>query len=183
MIRINLLPVKQIKKRIQLQKQLICFVISFLVVLSGIGLSSMSYNSKIDSTKAQVTELEKKKASLDRIARRIDKLEKEKAEFTKKIEIIRQLKKDSQKIVRILDEISIVTQPKQLYLTSIRLQGSANRIDLQGVALDNLTVSDYMRRIHESPVFADHDPTLHLSEKKEQSGKTFVNFRLTLTVK
>ena len=183
MIRINLLPVKQIKQRIRIRNLFFCFIISFLVVLAGIGLSSMTYQSKIDNLKVQIVKLEKKKKSLDKIATRIETLKKQKADFNKKIEIIRKLKKDSQKIIRVLDEISILTASKKVYLTSIALQGSANKIKLQGIALDNLTVSEYMKRINQSKVFADHDPTLHISQKKEESGKTYVTFGLTLTVK
>ncbi len=155
MIRINLLPVRQIQKLRKARRQVTGFVLSILLLLAAIGSVGMHQTRRIDNIQTTINKLNKKKASYKAVIQQIKKLKKQKALLKGKLELIENLKKDSQLPVRLLDEIAAKTPANRLWLKSLVL--SSGRLQIAGVALDNATIAQYMKQLRASPYFINAD--------------------------
>ncbi len=178
MIRINLLPIKQIKKRLRLRQEAIGFVLSLLVVLAVLLAVALGLNGAINSLKAEIKGLEQKKNSYTAIIKQIEQIKKEREALEAKLKAIGQLQAGSQITVRVLDEVANLTPADRMWLTSMRVAGS--RLQLAGVALDNATVAQYMRGLESSPFFGVAD--LANSSQTTAGGQKLTSFALSIAI-
>lgn len=177
MIRINLLPIRQIKKRVRARNEVLVFITSLVLLLALLGGAAWSLNQKVTSTKETIASLNKKKAQYNAIINEMKQLDADRAKLTVKIDAIKQLKSKSQTTVRLLDEIAKAT-PDSIWLESLR-QAGAN-VSLTGIALDNTRLADYMDSLTASPYFSS--ATLGRSSLKEIAGQKLKSFSLTLSI-
>jgi len=179
MIRINLLPIRQMKKRLRTRNEVTVFAVSLVALLALLGAASWSMHQKVTSLQTNIKELNDKKAKYNAILNEIKQLEQEKQKLTAKIDVIKQLKSTSQVTVRLLDEIAKATTPDSIWLESLKQTGGA--VDLNGIALDNTRLADYMDSLSASPYFAS--ATLGKSSLTTIAGQDLKSFSLTLAVK
>ena len=176
MIQINLLPIRQIKQRIRVRNEVLVFFVAFLVLLGLLGLFATGMSQKVSTLHANIAKLNEKKKSYTPILNQIKKLEKDKKALDAKIDVIKKLKENSQITVQVLDQIASVTPVNRLWLKSIKQSG--NNVSLQGVALDNRTIAEYMKNLKASSIFAD--AVLGKSSQVTVAGKKLKSFSLTL---
>lgn len=179
MIRINLLPIRQLRKKQQMQREVFLYVAAVLLVGFICVAAAFTINLTLKDLQTQNRILSKKKASYQPILNQIDKLKKEKELEEKKLTVIKKLKAGSQITVRLLDEIARLTPANRLWLNSLRQ--TADKVNLNGIALDNATIAQFMERISGSPFFADVE--LSRSSQSEVAGAKLKSFSLTLAVK
>ncbi|MCK5193017.1 MAG: pilus assembly protein PilN, partial [Desulfobulbaceae bacterium] len=74
MIQINLLPVRQMKKRARSRNEIIAFIASFCALLAILGIIFIGLNQKVSSLQDSIKQLQTKKASYNRILNEIKKL-------------------------------------------------------------------------------------------------------------
>ncbi len=178
MIQINLLPVRQIKKKAQAQKRVLWLGITFIAVLVLLGVVVMVMGYKVDDLNSNIASLRKEKAKYQTTINQIEQLKKDQALLETKLNTISQLKKGSQLAVRVMDEVANLTPSSRLWLNSMSFNGSILRIS--GIALDNATIADYMETIVTSPYFA----TAELSGTSTTGiqGRQLKSFSLTIKV-
>jgi len=178
MLKINLLPVRQLKKRAKAKKQLwgMCFL--FIGSLALAAFVGMLQANKLSNLRADVAALQQEKVSFDSILKKMDRLEEDKIEFTRKTNIIRELKANSSLTVRLIDEVANRIDNKRMWLTSLNQQGSS--LQLSGVALDNQTVAQFMNKLKES-IFVQ-GVSLKSSSLKIVSGRDLKSFSLVCQV-
>ncbi|RJX26597.1 MAG: pilus assembly protein PilN [Desulfurivibrio sp.] len=179
MIRINLLPVRQMKKRLRNRNEAIAFLASLVVLLALLVMASWSMDQKVSSLQTNIKNLNDKKAKYNVILNEIKQLEQDKQKLTAKIDVIKRLKSTSQITVRLLDEIARATPPDSIWLQSLKQSGSA--VDLAGIALDNTRLADYMDRLTASPYFPS--ATLGKSSLTTIAGQDLKSFTLRLEIK
>ena len=178
MIRINLLPIKEIKKKLRLRHELFIFSLSFLGILVVVGIVSLGMTQKVSALQKEIQTLEDKRKSYGPILKEIDKLQKDKKLLETKLQTIESLKSDSQLTVRILDEIANRTPTSTMWLTALKV--SATSLQLTGVALDNATIAQYMRALEASDYFAP--PELANTSQTVVGGQKLKSFSLTLGI-
>lgn len=178
MIRINLLPIRQMKKRLQTRNEVIAFVASLVVVLALLVMASLSMNRTVTTLQADIGALNAKKAQYDKIIQEIKQLETEKAKLTTKIDAIKMLKSQSQISVRLLDAIATATPADSIWLKTLKQIG--NTVDIEGIALDNTRLAGYMETLTASPYFAG--ATLGKSSLETVAGQQLKSFSLSLAV-
>ncbi|MBU0673059.1 MAG: PilN domain-containing protein [Proteobacteria bacterium] len=178
MIQINLLPVKQIKLRMQVRNEAAIFILTLFIVIVGLTGMCMAKNGTIKSMKADNQELSTKKASYQPILNEIEKLKKDKAEQETKLEVIKKLKTGSQTAVMVLDEIARLTLSNRLWLAS--LTQNASTLSVAGTALDNATIAQYMERINASPFFLNVE--LSGTSQLVVAGAKLKSFTLTIAI-
>lgn len=178
MIRINLLPVRQIRKKQRLLKEMAIFGFLLLGLAAGLTLFGMSLGGQVGELHQHISELNAKKASFNKLLAEIRKMEKEKGLLEKKIATIRKLKKNSQLGVRVLDELASRTPTERVWLNSLKY--SSGRLVISGVALDNATIAQYMKQLTASPYFADAD--LANSSLKVIAGNNLKSFSLAIKI-
>ncbi len=178
MIRINLLPIRQLKKRARLKTELLGFSAAFVLVLLILIVGWFALAGKITNLKDELVALEQKKQSYQPILKEIATLKQEKQLVEQKLDSIKKLQAGSQVTVRVLDEVASRTPTSRLWLTSL-LQ-SAGSLQLQGIALDNETIALYMQHLEASEYF--ENTVLTNSSQTEVAKQKLKSFSLTLTV-
>jgi type IV pilus assembly protein PilN len=178
MLKINLLPVRQLKKRAKAKQQLSGMVILFVMILASLVATGVLQVQKIKNLETEISDLNKKKESYAPTLNKIAQLKKDKEELARKTEIINKLKSNSSLTVRILDEVATRVDKQRMWLEALQQQESS--LALSGVALDNQTVAQFMDSLKESPFVKD--VTLTNSSQKVVSGRNLKSFELTCTV-
>ena len=155
MIKINLLPVpkaRKVKKQAELRSQLILIVLA--LVMMGIFFSYTWFDLNKRLQQLQKTKIEAT-AKLDAVKKKVETVqnfEENKKILEEKNAIIEQLKKKQAGPIRVLDEISKNLEPLKLWLTGLSLEG--NRVNLDGKAITNSEIVEFISNLKESPVFS-----------------------------
>jgi type IV pilus assembly protein PilN len=82
--------------------------------------------------------------------KRVEELEAKRDALRHKINVINELKRNQQGPVRILDEVSRAL-PELVWLTQLKLKG--NNVELNGTAMDENAVANYISNLEASPFF------------------------------
>ena len=178
MIHINLLPVRQIKKKLKARKQVFGLGITLLAVLVLLGFAALILGFKVDELKTSIASLTKEKAKYQTTINQIEQLKKDQALLETKLNTISQLKKGSQLTVRVMDELANVVPSNRLWLNSMSFNGTILRIS--GIALDNATIADFMEAVVTSPFFATAE--LSGTSSTGYQGRQLKSFSLTINV-
>ncbi len=178
MLKINLLPVRQLKKRAKAKQQLLGMGILFLSTLVLLATTGFFQAQAIDTLTSEISSLNAKKASYTPILNKIAQLKKDREELGRKTDIIKKLKSDSSLTVRVLDEVATRVDKNRMWLETLQQQNES--LSLTGVALDNQTVAQFMDNLKESPVVKD--VTLTNSSQKAVSGRNLKSFLLSAVV-
>jgi type IV pilus assembly protein PilN len=178
MIYINLLPVRQIKKKIQARKKVFGMGLTLLGVLAILGLAALVLGFKVGELKASISHLTKEKAKYQTTINQIEKLKKDQELLETKLNTISELKKGSQLTVRVMDELATLTPSSRLWIASMSFNGKTLRIS--GTGLDNATIADYMETIITSPYF--DSANLSGTSTVSVSGRKLKSFSLTIPV-
>jgi len=178
MLRINLLPIRQLKKRAKARNQMVGFGMIFLAVLAVIGFVGVLQVGKIESVEAAIADLKKEEKRLAPIIKEVDLLEKQKAELQRRISIIKKLRKESSLTVHVLDEVANIIDNERMWLGSLSQQGGS--LQLKGTALDNETVAQFMEALK----LSEYVKSVNLSSStlKKVGGRDFKNFALSCSV-
>jgi type IV pilus assembly protein PilN len=154
MIRINLLPVRELKKQAVLRRQFDIFCAATVAVLLGVGLVWM-----IDTRTIAQFEAEKAgwRIELDRLKPIVDEvsaLERRETFLNTRLETIQRLRSNQRGPVHVLDELSR-NLPEQTWLETIDEGGGVYKVG--GYALTNFAVADLLRNLQRSKEFAGVD--------------------------
>ncbi|MFZ5775989.1 MAG: PilN domain-containing protein [Thermodesulfobacteriota bacterium] len=153
MIRINLLPIRQLKKRARLKQEFLLFVASFCLLLIILTGWALALGGTVSDLKEAIAALNQRKASQQAILKEIEKMKKEKEILEQKLATIKKLQGQALTTVRIVDEVASRTPSTRMWLTS--LQQAGGKLQLQGVALDSETIAQYMQQLEASEYFKD----------------------------
>jgi len=178
MIYINLLPVRQIKKKIEARNKVLGMGITLLGVLLILGIVTLVLGFKAGELDASIASLKKEKAKYQTTINQIEKLKKDQKLLETKLNTISQLKKGSQLTVRVMDELASLTPSSRLWIDRMAFSGSTLKIS--GTGLDNATIADYMETIITSPYFRNAE--LSGTSTKNVSGRQLKTFSLTISV-
>jgi type IV pilus assembly protein PilN len=178
MIRINLLPIRQLKKRARLKTELLGFSAVFALVLLILAVGWFALAGKIAGLQEELVALDKKKQSYQPIIKQIDALKKEKQLVEQKLDSIKKLQAGAQVTVRVLDEVASRTPTNRMWLNS--LQQSSGRLQLQGIALDNETIAQYMQQLEASEYFEKTELTS--SAQTDVAKQKLKSFSLIINV-
>ncbi|HIP39631.1 MAG TPA: pilus assembly protein PilN [Desulfocapsa sulfexigens] len=178
MLRINLLPIRQLKKRAKARNQIFSFITLFIFLLLILGAVGFLQTAKINTIELSIANLKKEKQKYAPILAEIKRLEKAKKNLENKISIIKKLKRDSSTTVHILDEVANKVDSKRMWLKSLKQQGQS--LSLTGIALDNRTVAQFMEALKESPYIS----IVNLSNASltKVSGRNLKSFSLACSI-
>jgi len=147
MVRINLLPWREIKRK-ERERQFYSILGGSALLMGAVILYVyLHINSLIDQQNARNSFLQSEIAIVDKQIKEIEELEAEKRKLLARMNVIQQLQSSRPVIVHMLDEI-VNALPEGVYLTSIAQ--AKDTITLQGVAQSNARVSAFMRNIDKS---------------------------------
>jgi len=148
MIQINLLPVRDIRRRKKAKNQIFMGVGVIVFVLAGLLITELLQLNTINKLKEEDQRLVAEKQQYTKILAEIKKMEEEKKILLTRIDVIKQLKQSSSLTVHVLDEIAKLTPTNRMWLKSLSQVGS--QLNLTGMALDEQTVAKYMEDLENS---------------------------------
>jgi len=150
MIQINLLPVREWRRKEAVRQQISIFALSLTLLIVGLLAIGLTIQGKVRAQRQEVASLEKNVAKYAYVNKKIKKINKEQKQVKNKFKAIEKLQEGRTATVKILDEIVSSIPIDRLWLTELSLK--ENNVQLRGVALDNHTVALFMRRLETSPM-------------------------------
>jgi type IV pilus assembly protein PilN len=177
MIKINLLLTRKEKKKVGMKKEFIVLIVSVFLLLGFFILVQWKMDNEKEKILGQITE---KKKETDNYKNQITEINKAKASqkiVQDKLNVINSLRKQKASPARVLDEISIC-KPEKIQLESLRKDGT--KLGIEGVALDDETVANFMTNLRKSKIFKNVD--LIVSEQIEQSKVKVKRFVLSCEI-
>lgn len=178
MIRINLLPTKEAERALGRRRQLSLAILSGISVLLMMLLPYSFQARRLAQLEEQKNKLQQDIARLDEQAKEVRDLDAKKAELQAKLRVIEQLKHRRIGPVRALGDLSDAT-PEKLWLTEFSEKGGA--VSIQGLAIDNQTIAEFMRRLQQSRYFYEVDlveTTQTVAQPGTQVGPSFKRFQI-----
>ena len=148
MIRINLLPHREEKRKARQKQFAILAGLAAAVGIAVAGLLWFVFDTQIDNQKARNNYLTTEIAKLDKQIDEIKRIREETASLLSKKQVVEGLQSNRSEPVYLLDQL-LRQLPEGLYLKSIKQTGA--KISVTGYAQSNARVSAFMRNIEASP--------------------------------
>ena len=148
MIRINLLPHREEKRKARQKQFAILAGLAATVGIAVAGLLWFVFDTQIDNQKARNNYLTTEIAKLDKQIDEIKRIREETASLLSKKQVVEGLQSNRSEPVYLLDQL-LRQLPEGLYLKSIKQTGA--KISVTGYAQSNARVSAFMRNIEASP--------------------------------
>lgn len=152
MIRINLLPYREVLKKRRAIQQIIAAGIVLVLLLVVIVIADRSISARVSALENQMDMTQKAIVGLNKRTAEIYQFEKDQKEFQNKLDKIDLLNRGRKLPVHILDEVSRAT-PEKLWMT--QLTRTDNSIVLNGIALDQETIVSFLNNLGKSDYFSD----------------------------
>lgn len=151
MIRINLLPVREARRKAGVRQQMVLLAAALLgaVVLAGAFHAWMI--GSISSARSRVASLEKQLEQYKPQQEQVEKFKAKKAEIEQKLAVIEDLERSRSGPVHIMDELATHI-PERVWLND--LDADNGQIALSGMSLDNELVALFLTSLNDSPYFA-----------------------------
>lgn len=148
MIRINLLPHREIRRK-QQQKEFFIMVGAVAGLGATVWFAAHSYLSgQLDEQNGRNTYLETEIAALDKQIEEIKKVQEQTTALLQRKKIVESLQANRAETVYLLDQL-VRQLPDGVYLKSVQQKGE--RVAVNGFAQSNARVSTFMRNLESSP--------------------------------
>jgi type IV pilus assembly protein PilN len=144
MIRINLLPVKELKAEVVRRRELIIGGVS-LALASVLILGIYAYQwHQASVVEKELDELRKELQVLNVKAKDVAELQRKIKEFEGKNKVIDDINKKKSGPVRVMESLAVAT-PSALWLTEFKEIGG--NLTITGVAVDNQTIAEFLKAL------------------------------------
>lgn len=177
MIRINLLPYHEEKKRASTKRQFVIWLASLGAFLLLMAVFHMYMIMGVSQLEARVESARVKLDTLEKITGDLEKFKSDKELLEKKIGIIENLERDRGYPVHIMDELASRISPEREWLTTVAKK--ENNLRVEGVAVNNPAIAQFMKRLEDSPYIRTVD--LISSKQTVISGVKLMEFVLLCT--
>ena len=175
MIRINLLPFRAARKKENIRRQISVFLLSFFLMLAVLIYYNIHLGGRIKDLRTDVDATRNEVAKFQKITKQIEDIKNKLAVLEKKTEVIRKLETNRFEPVEMLDNMSGKLIANRMWFTSFNDQPQNVRID--GIALDNKTVADFMTRLEGTGLFGS--VRLQTIQKHVVKGSGLKKFSIT----
>jgi type IV pilus assembly protein PilN len=178
MIRINLLPAREARRRTELRRQLQVAVVAVLLAIAGGVWGYITMNRHLEERQQELARVEEEIKRLEEIIKEVQRFETKKALLDKKVGAIEEIKTRQRRPARLLDDISS-SLPEQIWLLSIRDTGGGG-MQITGRSFDNVGIAAFMENLERSAAFG----SVELVESKSElvQGRQVVAFTVVARV-
>ena len=152
MIRINLLPFRAARKKENVRRQISIFILSLAFLCLCLYVVNNMLNKTVISHENMLEESKKEVDRLKKITDEIKKIQKDIEISERKTEILKRLEADRIEPVALIDRMTELVVPSRMWFTSF--QATDNNVVVEGVAIDNKTVADFMTNLEKSKLFS-----------------------------
>jgi type IV pilus assembly protein PilN len=145
MIRINLLPVRQVQKREQGRQFLVVMIGMFIITAAANGYWYVWMDGKRETAQRKLDDTNARIAQLEKVIGEVTNLQRRKKEVEEKLAVLDKLTKQRAGPVKLLDALATAI-PKKVWITSFEEKGGA--AVMQGNADSFDDVSEFMRGLN-----------------------------------
>jgi type IV pilus assembly protein PilN len=177
MIQINLLPRRSTKRKVTVRQlffgYLLCIAMAIIMML-GIWIFQRNEIRELQGRLARVEEEVRQLAKYEALLMEVTK---RKQIIDKKCQIITELQRDRDTMARLMAMISAEVPAEKIWLE--KLVQSANSMTLNGVALSNESIAEFMRNLESSPYVVKGTVNLTHSRQTLISSLKLREFQIT----
>ncbi|MEW6376178.1 MAG: PilN domain-containing protein [Thermodesulfobacteriota bacterium] len=177
MIKINLLQARKEKKKVGIRKEFIIVILSIALLCIILLVVQWKLNKEKEDTLVKISNTKKEITYYKSLTTEVDKAKAAQKTLQDKLNVINALRKEKGGPARVLDEISI-DKPEKIHLESLKKEGS--KLGIEGIALDDETVANFMTNLRKSKLFKNVD--LIVSEQTELSKIKLKKFILSCEI-
>lgn len=163
-VKINLLPVRAVKKREMGKQQLVLFGL----VIIGVGVANFLWYRNVAAFSAQlqarIDKTRQEVALLEKTIGEVQNIDKEKKALQEKLAVLDTLRKGRTGPVKMMDELAQAI-PTRVWLN--RFEETGGRVTMTGAAVSHDDVAQFMRKLKESKHFKD--VTLRSATQKREN--------------
>ncbi|WP_164009979.1 PilN domain-containing protein [Pyxidicoccus trucidator] len=145
MIRINLLPVRAVKKREMGRQVLVLFAVVLLGAAVGNYFWYADRDGELTRQRQGITQTRAKIAELEKVIGEVANINARKAEVEKKLAVLDSLRKGRNGPVRMLDALASA-MPKKVWIKSFA--ETSNAVSIDGAAVSHDEVAEFMRGLN-----------------------------------
>lgn len=179
MIKINLLPYREKKKKENIARQISILAGSFIVFILLLVFVQFQLSSSVSNLENQVREAEAKLVTLNNKLGDLEKFRKEKKDLELKLGVIKTLEENRLAPVKTLDDLAALVPPKDIWLLNVTQKN--DQLTIEGIGRDNIIVAGFMKTIENFAPIKSVD--LVSSKKTEISGITLQRFSFSCVLK
>ncbi len=175
MIKINLLPFRLARKKENIRRQISIFLL--MIVLTGVGLYwyTILMDNRIESIKSQTKQIDIQIAKYKEKADRVAQIKSDLKILEEKLNIVASLKGQRDRQLVLFENMTQLVVPQRMWLESI--QTVPHNVTIRGIAFDNHTIADFMKKLEASPLFTKVD--LRQAQLKQfKGGENLKSFEL-----
>ncbi len=173
MIKINLLQARKEKRRAEIKKEYLVLVGSLALLVVILGAIQLKTEKEIEETSAQILEAKKNILHHKNLITDLNKAKEAQKSLQDKLNVIDALRREKASPARVLDELS-TSKPERVHLDSLKKDGA--KLGIEGIALDDETVANFMTNLRKSKMFKNVD--LVVTEQVEQNKMKLKKFVL-----
>lgn len=177
MIRINLLPLRAEKKKETLRQQgLIALGVVLLVGAAILGVH-LTLGADIKDLRQRITDRKAEIARLQAVIGEVKEFRKKKRALEEKIAVIAGLEERQRGPSQVLHELAVLV-PEKLWIESLKDTGGS--LSLDGVAIDNQTIAQFMTKLETSPWF--EGVRLEVTRQVARGGASLKSFSVKAAI-
>jgi len=211
MIRINLLPFRNVRQKEDVKQQVLIFLLFVMILAIPLFWYSSRLDRKIDTLEGQIAYTKKDIAKYKKIAAESEAIQKKIAVLKTKLKIIDNLEKSRDTAFHLMDTMTAMVVEKKMWFNHLeamekkvkpakasqkkkkgkRKSKKGNKkaapvigskrpevdVKVNGIALDNQTVADFMTRLEDSNLFTNIR-LINLKQETFKQGKGQENINL-----
>ncbi|GAB6095794.1 PilN domain-containing protein [Desulfatiferula olefinivorans] len=153
MIRINLLPFRAARTKENVRRQASVFILLIILLIVAMGAFALHLNISEAKERTRVQEINKELDKYTQKAKEVDAINKENEILQQKINIINDLEKVRKEPIHLFESLTDVFIEERMWLTNYQLKDKS--LVIKGVALDEITVADFTKRLQNSTLYTD----------------------------
>lgn len=150
MIRVNLLPVREIEAKVGRKQEALGGSVCLVLILLIAGAVYAYQARQISNLEAELAELQQEITKLNSEVRQVGELQKGVGELKEKNKIIEDLNNKRTGPVQVMESLAGAT-PARLWLTEFKETGGT--VTINGFATDNQTIADFLKTLARIPNF------------------------------
>lgn len=151
MIKINLAVAREERKKESIRKEATIFVLVLVAVLVGVGFAQWMSSRQREELMTQIRDSKAELKRLEIIKREINKAKTNKKILQEKLNIIENLNLSRTRPIQIMSVLASKI-PEKMWLKG--LDKKDNKLTLQGIALDDETIANFMKNLQRSRLFS-----------------------------
>jgi len=145
MIKVNLFPFRAARIKENIRRQVTIYLLSMIFLILASSYFYLDLNNKVNTLREERDVKQKELDSFKDTNMKIAALKKTIADVEVKLKTIKGLEKGKTGPVKLLDDIAMSVPEDKLWLTTLKEQKGT--LILDGTAMDNETVADFMDRL------------------------------------